>query len=211
MIYYRTDVLQKRRPEAAEDLGRISRRSPRPLNGKDMNGDGTPDFGSCIAKKRNAQSYWFVTDVVGSMTQSKGTSQGAFFDTKDMTPLVNNEAFRKALDFLIGIDQVRPAGRAQPRRQRHPAAVRLRPLRAQPRLGRRRHARRSTRPDSKVIGQVGRGDHAGLEGGARTGTPASSRPAPPTPARTPSTASTTRRSRPSAAGAAASTPRPMPR
>ena len=65
-----------------------------------MNGDGTPDFGSCIAKKRNAQSYWFVTDVVGSMTQSKGTSQGTFFNTKDMTPLVDNEAFRKALDFL---------------------------------------------------------------------------------------------------------------
>ena len=52
------------------------------------------------AKKRNAQSYWFVMDVVGSMTQSKGTSQGTFFNTKDMTPLVNNDAFRKALDFL---------------------------------------------------------------------------------------------------------------
>ena len=30
---------------------------------------------------------------------------------------------------------------------------------------------------------MGRGDHAGLEAGARTGTPASSRTAPPTPAR----------------------------
>lgn len=65
-----------------------------------MNGDGTPDFGSCIAKKRNAQSYWFVTDVIGLMTQSKGTSQGTFFNTADMTPLVDNEAFRAALDFL---------------------------------------------------------------------------------------------------------------
>jgi multiple sugar transport system substrate-binding protein len=41
-----------------------------------------------------------VTDVVGSMVQSKGTSQGTFFDTKNMKPLVDNEAFRKALDFL---------------------------------------------------------------------------------------------------------------
>ena len=65
-----------------------------------MNGDGTPDFGSCIAKKRNAQSYWFVTDVAGSMTQAIGTSEGAFFNTADMKPLVNNEAFRKALRFL---------------------------------------------------------------------------------------------------------------
>jgi multiple sugar transport system substrate-binding protein len=73
-----------------------------------MNGDGTPDFGSCIAKKRNAQSYWFVTDVVGSMTQSKGTSQGTFFNTEDMTPLVDNEAFRKALEFLQASTQYGP-------------------------------------------------------------------------------------------------------
>ena len=39
------------------------------------------DIGSCIAKKRNAQSYWFVTDVVGLMTRAKGTSQGTFFNT----------------------------------------------------------------------------------------------------------------------------------
>jgi multiple sugar transport system substrate-binding protein len=78
------------------------------VNGKDMNGDGQPDYGSCIAKKRNAQSYWFVTDVVGSMTQSKGTSQGTFFNTKDMTPLVDNEAFRKALDFLKESTQYGP-------------------------------------------------------------------------------------------------------
>jgi multiple sugar transport system substrate-binding protein len=73
-----------------------------------MNGDGTPDFGSCIAKKRNAQSYWFVTDVAGSMIQSQGTSQGTFFNTKDMTPLVDNEAFAKALDFLNETTQYGP-------------------------------------------------------------------------------------------------------
>jgi multiple sugar transport system substrate-binding protein len=68
------------------------------LNGKEV--DGTKIYGSCIAKKRNAQSYWFVTDVTGSMVQAKGTSQGAFFDTKDMRPLIDNEAFRAALKFL---------------------------------------------------------------------------------------------------------------
>ena len=65
-----------------------------------MNGDGTPDYGSCISKKRNAQAYWFITSIAGGMIQSKGTSQGVFFDTRDMKPLVNNEAFAKALDFL---------------------------------------------------------------------------------------------------------------
>lgn len=99
MMYYRPDVLEaagKKPPTTWDEYLDVAAA----VNGKDMNGDGTPDFGSCIAKKRNAQSYWFVTDVVGSMTQSKGTSQGAFFNTADMTPLVDNEAFRKALAFL---------------------------------------------------------------------------------------------------------------
>jgi multiple sugar transport system substrate-binding protein len=99
MLYYRSDLFKEaglRPPKTWDDYLNAAKA----LNGKDMNGDGTPDFGSCIAKKRNAQSYWFVTDVAGSMIQSKGTSQGAFFDTKDMKPLVDNEAFRKALEFL---------------------------------------------------------------------------------------------------------------
>ncbi|TIU15763.1 MAG: extracellular solute-binding protein, partial [Mesorhizobium sp.] len=99
MMYYRKDVLEAAGlavPKTWDEYLEVAKAT----HGKDMSGDGTPDFGSCIAKKRNAQSYWFVTDVVGSMTQSKGTSQGTFFNTKDMTPLVNNDAFRKALDFL---------------------------------------------------------------------------------------------------------------
>jgi multiple sugar transport system substrate-binding protein len=38
-----------------------------------------------------------ITSVAGAYLQSKGTSQGAFFDTADMKPLVNNEAFAEAL------------------------------------------------------------------------------------------------------------------
>jgi multiple sugar transport system substrate-binding protein len=99
MLYYRTDVFKAaglEPPKTWDDY----LADAKALNGKDMNGDGTPDFGSCIAKKRNAQSYWFVTDVAGSMIQTKGTSQGTFFDTSDMKPLINNEAFAKALEFL---------------------------------------------------------------------------------------------------------------
>ncbi len=107
MLYYRKDVLEAaglEPPKTWDDYLAIAKA----VNGKDMNGDGTPDFGSCIAKKRNAQSYWFVTDVAGSMIQSQGTSQGTFFNTKDMTPLVDNEAFAKALDFLNETTQYGP-------------------------------------------------------------------------------------------------------
>ena len=99
MLYYRTDVFKAaglQPPKTWDDYVADAKA----LNGKDMNGDGTPDYGSCIAKKRNAQSYWFVTDVAGSMIQSKGTGQGTFFNTSNMSPLVNNAAFAKALDFL---------------------------------------------------------------------------------------------------------------
>ena len=51
-----------------------------------------------LAKKRNAQAYWFITSVAGGYIQSKGTGQGFFFDPTNMKPLVNNEAFGKALD-----------------------------------------------------------------------------------------------------------------
>jgi multiple sugar transport system substrate-binding protein len=99
MLYYRTDLFNAAGlspPKTWDDY----LADAKALNGKDMNGDGTPDFGSCIAKKRNAQSYWFVTDVAGSMIQSQGTAQGTFFNTANMSPLVNNEAFSKALEFL---------------------------------------------------------------------------------------------------------------
>ena len=98
MLYYRTDLLDKaglKPPTTWDEYLDVAKK----LNGTD-DGSGGKVYGSCIAKKRNAQSYWFVTDVVGSMTQAKGTSQGTFFDTKDMKPLVDNAAFRKALEFL---------------------------------------------------------------------------------------------------------------
>jgi multiple sugar transport system substrate-binding protein len=107
MMYYRKDVLEEAGLEVPNTWDEYLEVAAA-VHGKDMDGDGTPDFGSCIAKKRNAQSYWFVTDVVGSMVQSKGTSQGAFFNTADMTPLVSNDAFRKALDFLQTSTQYGP-------------------------------------------------------------------------------------------------------
>src|SRR5256886_16030569 len=59
MVYYRTDLLQQaglKPPQTWADYFKIAQT----FNKKDLNGDGTPDFGSCIAKKRNAQSYWMV-------------------------------------------------------------------------------------------------------------------------------------------------------
>ncbi|HEY3145482.1 MAG TPA: extracellular solute-binding protein, partial [Dongiaceae bacterium] len=98
MVYYRTDVLEKlgkQPPKTLDDYLDIAKAA----NGKDWNGDSKSDYGSCISKKRNAQAYWAIISIAGGLIQSQGTKQGVFFDTKDMKPLVNNEAFATALKF----------------------------------------------------------------------------------------------------------------
>lgn len=101
MIYYRTDVLEKlgmQPPETWEDYLAIAEAA----HGMDMNGDGEPDYGSCISKKRNAQAYWMAISIAAGYIQSKGTSQGVFFTTDEsMTPLVDNPAFERALEVYV--------------------------------------------------------------------------------------------------------------
>ena len=107
MVYYRTDVLDElgmEPPKTWDDYIAIAKAA----HGKDINGDGNPDYGSCIAKKRNAQSYWMITSIASAFLQSKGTSQGAFFSTEDMTPLYNNDAFGKALEIYGETTQYGP-------------------------------------------------------------------------------------------------------
>lgn len=97
MVYYRSDLLQEaglQAPETWDDYLRIAET----FHGEDLNGDGTPDYGSCISKKRAAQAYWMIWSVAGGFLQTHGTSQGSFFDSETMEPLVNNEAFAAALD-----------------------------------------------------------------------------------------------------------------
>jgi multiple sugar transport system substrate-binding protein len=97
MLYYRSDLLTKdglQPPATWDDYLTIAKK----YQGQDLNGDGTPDYGSCISKKRSAQAYWFIMSVGGGYLQSMGTGQGAFFNVDDMKPLTNNEAFAAALD-----------------------------------------------------------------------------------------------------------------
>ena len=97
MVYYRSDLLTKdgiKPPETWDDYLAIAQK----YNGQDLNGDGTPDYGSCIAEKKGAQSYWWIINIAAGLLQSKGTSQGAFFDTTNMNPLLGtNDAMTLAL------------------------------------------------------------------------------------------------------------------
>ncbi len=107
MVYYRSDLLKQaglRPPQTWADYLKIAEM----FNRKDLNGDGTPDFGSCIAKKRNAQSYWMVWSVAAGYLQSQGTRQGSFFDLDTMNPLTNNDAFAEALRVYVATGRYGP-------------------------------------------------------------------------------------------------------
>jgi len=97
MLYYRTDVLAEaglEPPRTWEEYLAVAAA----IHGKDMNGDGEEDYGSCIFKKRNAQSYFAVQSMAASRVQSKGTAEGLYFDTETMAPKINNAAWKKAFE-----------------------------------------------------------------------------------------------------------------
>jgi multiple sugar transport system substrate-binding protein len=97
MVYYRSDILEKdgvAPPKTWDDYLAIAEK----YQGQDLNGDNEPDYGSCIAKKKGAQSFWWIISLAGGLLQGKGTGDGAFFDTSNMNPLFGpNEAMTKAL------------------------------------------------------------------------------------------------------------------
>ena len=62
MMYYRTDVFEENGlepPRTWEEYLEVGAA----IHGKDMNGDGEPDYGSCTFMKRNAQSYFAIQSL----------------------------------------------------------------------------------------------------------------------------------------------------
>src|SRR6184192_2630551 len=107
MVYYRKDLLQKdglKAPETWDDYISIAQH----FQGKDLNGDGKPDYGSCLAMKRSAQSYWAWISIAAAYLQSQGTKQGAFFNTDNMQPLTNNPAAAAALTVYKQLSKIGP-------------------------------------------------------------------------------------------------------
>lgn len=97
IVYYRTDVLEElgmEPPRTWDDYLMIAEAA----HDMDMNGDGRGDYGSCISKARNQQSYWWIHSIAAGFLQAEGTSQGLFFDLETFEPLVDNAGFIRALE-----------------------------------------------------------------------------------------------------------------
>ncbi len=108
MLYYRRDILKKmglKAPRNWDEYMAVAKAT----HGQDLNGDGTPDYGSCIFKKRNAQSYFAIMSVAAAFVQTKGTGEGIFFDPDTMKPKINNEAWIKAFNTYKATGQYGPA------------------------------------------------------------------------------------------------------
>ncbi|MFN3706090.1 MAG: ABC transporter substrate-binding protein [Thermoflexales bacterium] len=108
MVYYRTDIAKQlglSAPETWEDYLNFAKAVS---EAKLTTEDGKPVYGSCIAKKKAAQSYWMFTSIASAFIQSKGTGQGAFFDTETFKPLYNNEATARALEIYKETTQYGP-------------------------------------------------------------------------------------------------------
>ncbi len=107
MVYYRIDVLEEaglEPPKTWDEYLAVAAA----VNGRDMNGDGEGDYGSCISKKRAAQAYWWITSIAAPFIQSLGTSQGVWFDTETMKPLIDNEGFIRALEIYAETSESGP-------------------------------------------------------------------------------------------------------
>lgn len=98
MLYYRTDLLKKIYVNAPNTWDEYIEVAKAISDAKLTTEEGKPIYGSCISKKRGAQAYWFISSIAGAYIQSQGTSQGGFFDVNTFKPLVNNEAFGRALE-----------------------------------------------------------------------------------------------------------------
>jgi multiple sugar transport system substrate-binding protein len=107
MVYYRKDVLEKadqQPPKTWEDYLAVAKA----IHGQDMNGDGQADYGSCIFKKRNAQSYFAIQTFAAPIVQTQGTAQGFHFDNATMKPVINNDGWKKAFELYKATGEFGP-------------------------------------------------------------------------------------------------------
>jgi multiple sugar transport system substrate-binding protein len=109
MIYYRTDLFEEAGLEAPKTWEEYLAAAAQ-FNGQDLNGDGEADYGSCIPKVRQGQSFWWIIDFASGRLQSQGTGQGVFFDLETFNPLFGpNPAFIRALELFNETTQYGPA------------------------------------------------------------------------------------------------------
>ena len=94
-LMYRVDYFDthgKTVPRTSEEYAQLAQY----FDGKDLDGDGVPDYGSCCQRTGFGAQGIFET-FVAAYTQYLGTSQGLLFHTETLEPLLDNPAVHEAL------------------------------------------------------------------------------------------------------------------
>ena len=97
-LFYREDVFAshgRTPPRTLEEYVRTSH----DLNGTDLNGDGVPDYGSCILQVGDGSSELFYAWTAQTL-QYRGTSQGSLLDTDTLTPMLQNPVVQEAIKLM---------------------------------------------------------------------------------------------------------------
>jgi ABC-type glycerol-3-phosphate transport system substrate-binding protein len=95
-LFYRVDVLSNTStavPETWTDLLEAAAK----LNGTDTDGDGEPDYAICLNIDPGCKLSYFFLSILAPILQTRGFTQGIFFDRDTMEPLVNNAGMEHAL------------------------------------------------------------------------------------------------------------------
>jgi len=99
MMLYRKDLVEDvglPTPRSWDDVFKILEY----YKGKDFNGDGVPDYGTCFASARNDIGDKMFWAIASSILQLQGTSEGTFFDAKTMEPISANPRFKQVLQIF---------------------------------------------------------------------------------------------------------------
>ena len=108
MVYYRKDLLAKdsvKAPATWDDYLAIAKK----YQGKDLNGDGEPDYGSCIAKKKAPELLVDHLDRRGT-APGEGHHEGRVLQHRGYGSAVRQRGLRQRARDVQEHDQIRAAG-----------------------------------------------------------------------------------------------------
>eukprot|EP00979_Chaetoceros_neogracilis_P007810 scaffold1680_cov144-Chaetoceros_neogracile.AAC.2 len=77
-------------------------------DGKDINGDGVPDFGNCFSTAEDDIAGTMFWAIASSFLQTRGTAQGTYFDPKTMEPISSSPKFIEVLEVYAKLVQHSP-------------------------------------------------------------------------------------------------------